>query len=90
MLACTVPGARYATLGTRGSRLEHVLRVLVSYNTTTAAAVRTSYIVVAHVPISLLNFEGVACRILFTSSANTLKTWWERNIVFVAEGKQFF
>ena len=46
-----------------------------------------TYIVVAHIPISLLNFEGVACRILFTSSANTPKTWWEGNLLFLAEGK---
>ena len=38
-LACTVPGTRYAAPGTRGSILEHVQRVLVSFNTT-AAAVR--------------------------------------------------
>ena len=41
----------------------------------------------AHIPISLLNFEGVAYRILFTSSANTPKTWWEGNLLFLAEGK---
>ena len=40
VLACTaVPGTRYAAPGTRGSRLEYVQRLLVSYNTT-AAAVR--------------------------------------------------
>ena len=39
VLACTVPGTRYAAPRTRGSRLEYVQRVLVSYNTT-AAAVR--------------------------------------------------
>ena len=82
VLACTVPGTRYAAPGTRGSRLEYVQRVLVSYNTT-AAAVRT---LVVHISISLLNFEGVAC-ILFTSSANTPKTWWEGNLLFLAEGK---
>ena len=45
------------------------------------------YIVVAHIPISLLNFEGVACRIFFTSSANKPKSWWEGNLFFYAEGK---
>ena len=39
VLACTVPGTSYAAPGTRGSRLEYVQRVLVSYNTT-ADAVR--------------------------------------------------
>ena len=39
VLACTVPGTRYAAPGTRGSGLEYVQRALVSYNTT-AAAVR--------------------------------------------------
>ena len=48
------------------------------------------YIVVAHIPISLLNFEGVACRIFFTSSANTPKSWWEDNLLFYAEGKYIF
>ena len=38
VLACTVPGTRYATPGTRGSRLDYVQRVLVSYNTTAAVA----------------------------------------------------
>ena len=75
----------YAAPGTRGSRLEYVQRVLVSCNTT-AAAVRR-YIVVAHIHISLPNFEGVACRILLTSSANTPKTWWVGNLLFLAEGK---
>ena len=46
-----------------------------------------TYIVVAHIHISLLHFEGVACRILFTSSAHTPKTWWEDNLLFLAEGK---
>ena len=45
------------------------------------------YIVVAHIPISLLNFGGVACRIFFTPSANSPKSWWEGNLVFYAEGK---
>ena len=49
-----------------------------------------TYIVVAHIPISLLNFEGVACRILFTLSANTPKPWWEGNLLFLAEGNNFF
>ena len=75
---------RYAASGTRGSRLEYVQRVLVSYNTA-AAAVRI--FVVAHIPISLLNFEGVACRIFFTSSANTPKSSWEGNLLFYSEGK---
>ena len=48
------------------------------------------YIVVAHIPISLLNLEGVACRIFFTSIANTPKSWWEDNVLFYAEGKQIF
>ena len=48
------------------------------------------YIVVAHIPISLLNFEGVACRIVLTSSANTPKSWWEGNLLYYAEGKQIF
>ena len=43
--------------------------------------------VVAHIPISLLNFEGVACRILFTSSANTPKAWREGIFFFLAEDK---
>ena len=81
VLACTVPGTRYAAPGTRGSRLKYVQRVLVLYNTT--AAVRILYLeVVAHIPISLLNFEGVACRNLFTSSASTPKTWWEGSLLF--------
>ena len=46
-----------------------------------------TYIVVAHIPISLLSFEGVSCRILFTSSANTPKTYWEGNLLYLAEGK---
>ena len=75
----------YAVPGTRSLKLEYVQRVLVSYNTT-ADAVRM-YVVVAHIPIYLLNFEGVDCRILFTSSANTPKTWWEGNLLFLAEGK---
>ena len=37
VLACTVPGTRYTAPGTRDSRLEYVQRVLLSYNTTTAA-----------------------------------------------------
>ena len=37
VLACTVPGTRYAAPGTTGSRLEYVQRVLVSYNKTAAA-----------------------------------------------------
>ena len=73
----------------RGSRLEYVQRVLVSYNTA-AAAVRTWYIVVAHIPVSLLNCGGVACRILFTSIANSPKSWWEGNLVFYAEGRYIF
>ena len=31
----------------------------------------------AYPHISLIRFEGVAGRVLFTSSANTPKTWWE-------------
>ena len=32
MLACTVPGTRYAAPGTRGSRLEYVQRVLIDWS----------------------------------------------------------
>ena len=42
------------------------------------------------IPISQLNFEGVECRILFTSCANTPKTWWERQFTFFAEGASKF
>ena len=38
VLACTVPGTRYAAPGTRGSRVEYVQRVLV-YNTTAAVRI---------------------------------------------------
>ena len=49
------------------------------------------YTVVAHIPISLLNFGGVACRIFFTSSsANSPKSGWEGTLVFYAEGKYIF
>ena len=41
-----------------------------------------------HILISLLNFGGVVCRISFASSANTPKTWWEGNLLFLAEGEQ--
>ena len=50
----------------------------------------TYIIVIAHIPISLFNFGGVACRILFTSSANTPKSWWEGNLLFLPEGKYIF
>ena len=46
--------------------------------------------VLPHIPVSLLNFGGVACRIYITSSANTPKSWWEGNLLFLAEGKQIF
>ena len=46
-----------------------------------------TYIVVAPIPISLLNFGGVACRIFFTSSANSPNSWWEGNLMFYPEGK---
>ena len=60
----------------------------ISYNTTRIAAVCTrTYITIAHILVSLLNFGGVACRILFTASANTPKTRWEDNLLFLAEGK---
>ena len=81
VLTCAVPGTRYAAPGTRCSRLEYVQRVLVSYILYYYCCCCT-YIVVAHIPISPLNFEGVTCRILFTSSANTPKTWWEGNLLF--------
>ena len=42
VLACTVPGTRYAAPGTRSSRLEYVQRVLVSYNTTAAVRIMWS------------------------------------------------
>ena len=45
------------------------------------------YIVVAHIPISLLNFGGAACRIFFTFSANSPKSWWEGHLVFLC-GRQ--
>ena len=32
-------------------------------------------------------FRGVASRILFSASANTPKTGWEGNLLFLAEGK---
>ena len=38
-----------------------------------------------HVPTSLLNLGGVACRISFTFSANTNGCWWEGNALFLAE-----
>ena len=74
---------RYAAPGTRGSRLEYVQRVLASYNTA-AAAVRNT--VVAHIPISLLNFEGVACRIFYLYRNHT-KILVGRQFTFYAEGK---
>ena len=43
-----------------------------------------------HIPIFLLNFGGVACSFFFTSSANTLKSWWEGNSLVLAEGKYFY
>ena len=46
-------------------------------------------LLITHIPISLLNFGGVACRILFTSSANT-PTSWEGNLLFLVEGKYIF
>ena len=45
--------------------------------------------VVAHIPISLLNFGGVACRIFFTSSANSPKSWWEGKLVFMWKASTF-
>ena len=33
---------------------------------------------------------GVACRIFFTSTANSPKSWWEGNLVFYAEGRYIF
>ena len=41
------------------------------------------------IPISQLNFEGVECRILFTSCANTPKTWWEGNLLFLRKASKF-
>ena len=40
------------------------------------------FVAVRHIPIPLLSFGGVACRISFTSSANEPKTWWEGNFAF--------
>ena len=88
VLEFTVPGSRYAAPGTRGSRLEYVQRVLVSYNT--AAACCCTYIVVAHTPVSLPYSGGVACRTFLTSIANSPKSWWEGNLVFCAEGRYIF
>ena len=48
------------------------------------------YIIIAavpHIPISLNDFGGVACRIPFASRANTPKAWWEGNLLFLGEGK---
>ena len=88
VLACTdqVPGI----CCTWNERLETGVRTTSTRTIKYYYCCCCTYIVVAHIPTSLLNFEGVACRILFTSSANTPKTWWEGNLLFFADGEVIF
>ena len=51
-----------------------------------AVAARALIFCLPHIPTSLLIFGGVACRTLFASGANTPKSWWEGNSLFLAEG----
>ena len=70
--------------------LEREARDSSTYEYSYITAVRIIIAALPHIPISLLNFGGVACRIPFTSSANTPKTWWEGNFLFFSGRKVFF
>ena len=85
VLVCTVYQVQGMLHLERGyTRLEYI-RVQYSYDT---AAVRI-LVSPPHISITILNFGGGACRISFASinSANTPKTWWGGNLLFLAEGK---
>ena len=89
LLGACMYRTRYQVCCTWNERLETEVR------TTSTRIVQyycccCTYIIVAHIPISLLNFARVACRILFTCSANTPEIWWEGNLLFLAEGKTIF
>ena len=86
------PGLIYQVCCTWNERLETGVRTTSTRIVQCCCCCCCTYIVVAHIPIYLLNFGGVACRIFFTSisSANSPKSWWEGNLVFYAEGKYIF
>ena len=74
LLGACMYRTRYQVCCTWNERLETGVRTTSSRIVYYYYCCCCTYIVVAQIPISLLNFEGVACRFLFTSSANAPKT----------------